>query len=142
MASTRREEILFHAAKLFSERGVAGTTVLPWQEPQAAARAELLALIDAQRERFDGIARDASDIDRVAVDDREQAAHIVAHDHVRAEIRQRLMRVAPKPVLDLKGVTATAAGRMRSGFTMAASCASRGSGTPTTPTFGSMVQNG
>ncbi|WP_305092569.1 TetR/AcrR family transcriptional regulator [Prescottella sp. R16] len=27
MASTRREEILFHAAKLFSERGVAGTTV-------------------------------------------------------------------------------------------------------------------
>ncbi|MDH6278881.1 TetR/AcrR family transcriptional regulator [Prescottella agglutinans] len=27
MASTRREEILFHAAKLFSEKGVAGTTV-------------------------------------------------------------------------------------------------------------------
>lgn len=27
MGSTRREEILFHAAKLFSERGVAGTTV-------------------------------------------------------------------------------------------------------------------
>ena len=47
---------------------VAGTTVLPWQEPQAAARAELLALIDAQRERFDGIARDASDIDRVLAD--------------------------------------------------------------------------
>ncbi|NKY54342.1 TetR/AcrR family transcriptional regulator [Nocardia vermiculata] len=27
MASTRRQDILFHAAKLFSERGVAGTTV-------------------------------------------------------------------------------------------------------------------
>lgn len=27
MASTRRKDILFHAAKLFSERGVAGTTV-------------------------------------------------------------------------------------------------------------------
>lgn len=27
MVSTRREEILFHAAKLFSEKGVAGTTV-------------------------------------------------------------------------------------------------------------------
>jgi len=47
---------------------VAGTTVLPWQEPQAAARAELLALVDAQQARFDGIARDASDIDRVLAD--------------------------------------------------------------------------
>lgn len=47
---------------------VAGTTVLPWHEPQAAARAELLSLIDAQQARFDGIARDASDIDRVLAD--------------------------------------------------------------------------
>lgn len=47
---------------------VASTTVLPWQEPQAAARSELLALIDAQRARFDGIANDASDIDRVLAD--------------------------------------------------------------------------
>jgi type II secretory pathway pseudopilin PulG len=47
---------------------VAATTVLPWQGPQAAARAELLALIDAQRARFDGIANDASDIDRILAD--------------------------------------------------------------------------
>ena len=38
------------------------------RRPQAAARAELLALIDAQRARFDGIANDASDIDRVLAD--------------------------------------------------------------------------
>ena len=47
---------------------VAGTSVLPWHEPQAAARAELLALIDAQRARFDGIANDASDIDLILAD--------------------------------------------------------------------------
>jgi len=47
---------------------VAATTVLPWHEPQAKARAELLALIDAQRDRFDRIANDASDIDRVLAD--------------------------------------------------------------------------
>ena len=48
--------------------GVAATTVLPWHEPQAEARTELLALIDAQRERFARIAADASDIDRVLAD--------------------------------------------------------------------------
>lgn len=47
---------------------VAATAVLPWHEPQAVARAELLALIDAQRDRFDRIAGDASDIDRVLAD--------------------------------------------------------------------------
>lgn len=43
----------------------AATLVLPWHEPQAAARAEVLALIAAQRDRFEGIANDASDIDLV-----------------------------------------------------------------------------
>jgi hypothetical protein len=52
---------------LLRER-VAGTTVLPWHGPQAAARAELLALLDAQRARFDGIANDASDIDLILAD--------------------------------------------------------------------------
>jgi hypothetical protein len=47
---------------------VAATTVLPWHEPQAEARTELLALIDAQRDRFARIAADASDIDRVLAD--------------------------------------------------------------------------
>lgn len=37
-------------------------------EAAAAARAELVALIDAQRTRFDRIASDASDIDRVLAD--------------------------------------------------------------------------
>lgn len=44
------------------------TMVLPWQQAQLDARAELVALIDDQRERFDGIARDARDIDRVLAD--------------------------------------------------------------------------
>ena len=47
---------------------VAATTVLPWHENQAAAQGRLLALIDAQRARFDGIANDASDIDLVLAD--------------------------------------------------------------------------
>ena len=47
---------------------VSGTSVLPWQERQAAARVAVLALIDAQRARFDGIAGDARDIDRVLAD--------------------------------------------------------------------------
>lgn len=42
-----------------------GTLVLPWHESQAKAKAELLALLTAQRGRFDGIAADASDIDLV-----------------------------------------------------------------------------
>jgi hypothetical protein len=42
--------------------------VLPWQDAQLEARAALVALIDAQRARFDGIARDARDIDRVLAD--------------------------------------------------------------------------
>lgn len=46
----------------------AATMVLPWQQPQLEAQAELVALIDAQRARFDGIARDARDIDRVLAD--------------------------------------------------------------------------
>lgn len=49
------------------ERAVA-TVVLPWHEAQLEAREELVALIDAQRARFDGIARDARDIDRVLAD--------------------------------------------------------------------------
>jgi hypothetical protein len=36
----------------------------------------------------------------------------------------------------------TVVGMIFSGLAMAASCARRGSGTGTTPTFGSMVQNG
>ena len=36
----------------------------------------------------------------------------------------------------------TIAGTIRSGLTIAASCASRGSGSSTMPTFGSIVQNG
>ncbi len=51
-----------------SASGWPARRVLPWHEPQAAARAELLALIDAQRARFDGIANDASDIDLVLAD--------------------------------------------------------------------------
>lgn len=46
----------------------AATMVLPWQQPQLEAQAELVALIDAQQARFDGIARDARDIDRVLAD--------------------------------------------------------------------------
>jgi hypothetical protein len=46
----------------------ASTRVLPWQQSQLEAQAELVALIDAQRARFDGIARDARDIDRVLAD--------------------------------------------------------------------------
>jgi hypothetical protein len=46
----------------------AATMVLPWQQLQLEAQAELVALIDAQRARFDGIARDARDIDRVLAD--------------------------------------------------------------------------
>lgn len=46
----------------------AGAVVLPWQDAQLEARAALVELIDAQRARFDGIARDARDIDRVLAD--------------------------------------------------------------------------
>lgn len=42
-----------------------GTLVLPWHTAQADARTELVALLDDQQARFDGIARDASDIDLV-----------------------------------------------------------------------------
>ncbi len=44
------------------------TAVLPWQEAQLEARAEVADLIDAQWVRFDGIAQDARDIDRVLAD--------------------------------------------------------------------------
>lgn len=53
--------------RLLEERAAA-TRVLPWQQVQLEAQAELVALIDAQRARFDGIARDARDIDRVLAD--------------------------------------------------------------------------
>lgn len=49
------------------ERAV-GTQVLPWHEEQTAARDALVALIDAQRERFLGIARDARNIDLILAD--------------------------------------------------------------------------
>lgn len=42
-----------------------GAMVLPWHEDQALAKEELLALLQAQQGRFDGIAADASDIDLV-----------------------------------------------------------------------------
>jgi len=47
---------------------VAGVPILPWQQPQLAARDELLALIDAEQQRFAGIAADASDIDIILAD--------------------------------------------------------------------------
>lgn len=49
------------------ERAV-GTTVLPWHEEQAAARDALVALVDAQRERFLGISRNARNIDLILAD--------------------------------------------------------------------------
>jgi hypothetical protein len=47
------------------EERVSATTILPWHDTQENARAQVLALIDAQRSRFAGIANDASDIDIV-----------------------------------------------------------------------------
>lgn len=44
---------------------VADVRILPWHAEQARAREVLLALIDDQRARFAGIARDARDIDLV-----------------------------------------------------------------------------
>jgi hypothetical protein len=46
----------------------ARVTILPWQQPQREAREQLLALLDAQQQRFAGIARDASDIDIILAD--------------------------------------------------------------------------
>lgn len=57
------------AADLVSLRDrAAQTVVLPWQQAQLEARAELVDLINAQWVRFDGIAQDARDIDRVLAD--------------------------------------------------------------------------
>ena len=44
---------------------VAGTIVLPWQGPQEKERDQVLALIEAERHRFDRIAADARDIGAV-----------------------------------------------------------------------------
>ena len=46
----------------------AGTSIWPWHREQAVAQAELVALIEAQRARFDGIAADVTDIDLVLAD--------------------------------------------------------------------------
>jgi hypothetical protein len=50
-----------------------------------------------------------------------------------------LLAPATRPAMS---TNSTIAGTTRSGLTMAASCPSRGSGSSTTPTLGSMVQNG
>lgn len=44
---------------------VAGARILPWHADERRAQVELLALIDAQIARFEGIAADASDVDLV-----------------------------------------------------------------------------
>ena len=54
---------------------------------------------------------------------------------------------SPSPVeapltMPAMSTNSTVVGKIRSGLTMAASASSRGSGTGTMPTFGSMVQNG
>jgi hypothetical protein len=44
---------------------VSDVRILPWQAEQAAAQAEVLALIDGQYARFDGMAADATDADLI-----------------------------------------------------------------------------
>ena len=50
------------------EEQAAAILVLPWQEPQLAARQEVLDLIEDQRARFAGISEDAGNIDMILAD--------------------------------------------------------------------------
>ena len=85
----------------------------------------------------------AGDVDHVLV---VEAAHDVDDRVGLADVGEEL--VAQALALDAPATrpamstNSTIAGTMRSGLTIAASCRRRGSGSSTTPTFGSMVQNG
>ena len=57
---------------------VSGATVLPWQAAQQRARDEVMALVLAERARFDEIAADAREIGRVLARERPSAENALA----------------------------------------------------------------